>query len=105
MQMKYVMTNRGPIIFPETITHAMLRGIHSARNDIRITSAGFVTGIRFGAAECGGESESLHMKSDPDDTAKVFDFCELDKLPWRRVLEMGYTPTENDSNHKNKELS
>lgn len=86
--MKYVMTNRGPIIFPETIEHRMLKGIHSARAGICITSAGFVDGIDFENAKCHGESESLRMKSCEDDTSKLMDFCVKEHLPWRTALQM-----------------
>lgn len=86
--MKYVMTNLGPIIFPETISHVMLRGVHSVKNNILIESAGFVDNINFGAAVCYGESESLKIKSNAGDTDKMFDFCAMKRLPFNRTVEM-----------------
>lgn len=76
MKMKYVMTNHGPIIFPETIEHSAFRGLHSAREERKLESAGFVHGIDFDNADCYGESETLKMKSRPEDTATLKRFCD-----------------------------
>lgn len=99
--MKYVMTNRGPVIFPETLEHRMLKSIHSAKDSIAITSAGFVEGIDFENAKCFGESESLRMKSDAQDTEKFIDFCVKETVPWRTAMQMlrDNPGPEHDKNH------
>lgn len=73
MKMKYVMTNHGPIIFPETIPHDAFRSLHSANAGRRLLSAGFVHGINAEEAECYGESETLKMQAHNDDTKKLRD--------------------------------
>ena len=54
------------IIFPDMLVHKDI-GRNNAHMGCKIISAGFVT-LRDGEIICHGESESLKLKSRPEDT-------------------------------------
>lgn len=62
---KYIVTEQGAIIFPESVTHSQAVN----RNDIKVMSAGFCK-VTFKCnalpvVECYGESASLGIRSIP----------------------------------------
>lgn len=63
IKIKYVMTRRGPIIFPEAITHSEFKRFGPK-------SAGFIS-LNGGSISAYGESVSLKMKSTPEDSMKL----------------------------------
>lgn len=78
MKAKYIMTNNGIIVFPQSFSH-------SDFSHFKPTSAGFIS---FGTdgkykprCECSGESFTLKMKSDEKDTRRamkqlITEYCE-----------------------------
>ena len=76
------------IIFPEQIIHKDVARIHRA-SDVRVISAGF---CQLNPAEAWGESDSLKMKSRPEDSSiigKDFD-PEMPKMPDDETLRKIY---------------
>lgn len=82
---KYIMVQVGdqryPVLFPKELVHRYVaRGIETAimnDRDLRtkgipeVVSAGFVSGVSV--VKTFGESESLDVKADPQDTARIND--------------------------------
>lgn len=67
MVAKYVITSKGPIIFPESIQHSEFKHLNP-------TSAGqvfFHADKDIVKVLCVGESLSLRLKSDPGDAAII----------------------------------
>jgi len=63
--MKYIRTEDGIIVFPMIIAHAEMKRSIGNRD---ILSAGFVKQDKDKKLVCFGRSESLNIKSDPEDT-------------------------------------
>ena len=62
--MKYIRTKDGVIVFPMIVAHKEMED----RIGERVTSAGFVKQDKNKNLICFGRSESLGIKSDPEDT-------------------------------------
>ncbi len=64
MKAKYVMTDKGPILFPESFRHEEFRRFYPI-------SAGFVSIPDCGHAQTFGASVSLHMGIYPGDDSLI----------------------------------
>ena len=67
------MTYAGFILFEGSLQHSRMAHASSISGD-KVESAGFFYTDDNGLAVCFGESVSLRIKSDPDDTALLRDF-------------------------------
>lgn len=76
MKMKYIRFDMKGlsafVIFPELLMHdEMAKCVLAHRPMLKVHSAGFIEGHYLDFAKCMGESQSLHITSDPEDTAEL----------------------------------
>lgn len=89
MEMKYIVVQghhedagdvEVPLIFPYVVVHKDMADVFYRNRDIRmqkVVAAGFVYWDKQGQAVCHGMSESLNIKSRPEQDAKLINGLQL----------------------------